>query len=65
MSLVLCVALAATAAALPAPPTNNWRDRLRAAIERAVSQNPDLVAMEARIDAARHRALSAGALPDP
>ena len=54
MSLLLCVALAASAAALPAPPTNNWRDRLRAAIERAVSQNPDLVAMEARIDAARH-----------
>jgi len=65
MSLLLCVALVATAAALPAPPTDNWRDRLRAAIERAVSQNPDLVAMEARINAARHRALSAGALPDP
>jgi cobalt-zinc-cadmium efflux system outer membrane protein len=65
MSLVLCVALAASAAALPAPPTNNWRDRLRAAIERAVSQNPDLVAMEARIEAARHRVLAAGVLPDP
>jgi cobalt-zinc-cadmium efflux system outer membrane protein len=65
MSLVLCVALAASAAALPAPPTNNWKDRLRAAIERAVSQNPDLVAMEARIDAARHRVLAVGALPDP
>jgi outer membrane protein TolC len=65
MSLLLCVALVATAAALPAPPTDNWRDRLRAAIERAVTQNPDLVAMEARINAARHRALSAGALPDP
>jgi cobalt-zinc-cadmium efflux system outer membrane protein len=65
MSLLLCVALVATAAASPTPPTDNWRDRLRAAIERAVSQNPDLAAMEARIDAARHRALSAGALPDP
>ena len=65
MSLVLCVALAATAAASPAPPANNWRNRLRAAIERAVSENPDLAAMEARIDAARYRALSAGALPDP
>jgi cobalt-zinc-cadmium efflux system outer membrane protein len=65
MSLLLCVALVATAAALPPPPTENWKDRLRAAIERAVSQNPDLAAMEARIDAARHRTLSAGALPDP
>jgi outer membrane protein, heavy metal efflux system len=65
MSLLLCVALAATAAALPAPPTDNWRDRLRTAIELAVSQNPDLVAMEARIEAARHRVLSAGVLPDP
>jgi len=65
MSLVLCVALAATAAALPAPPTNNWKERLHAAIERAVSQNPDLVAMEARIEAARHRVLAVSALPDP
>jgi cobalt-zinc-cadmium efflux system outer membrane protein len=42
-----------------------WRDRLRNAIGRATSDNPELRAMEARIEAARHRALEAGALPDP
>src|SRR5262245_17759291 len=39
--------------------------RLRAAIERAVTSNPEIAAMEARISAARHRVSQATALPDP
>jgi len=64
MSFLLCVALVATSA-VPASPSEGWRARLRAAIETAVAQNPDLASMEARIAAARHRALQADALPDP
>lgn len=39
--------------------------RLRAAIERALAQNPELAEMELRIDAARNRVPQAGALADP
>ena len=42
-----------------------WRDRLREAISRAVSQNPELAAMENRIEASRRRVLQADTLPDP
>ncbi len=63
MSLLFSVALVAAAAALAPPP--DWQTRLKAAIERAVAQNRDLASMEARIEAARHRALAADALPDP
>jgi cobalt-zinc-cadmium efflux system outer membrane protein len=63
MLLLFSVALVAAAAAPPPPP--DWQTRLKAAIERAVAQNRDLASMEARIEAARHRALAAGALPDP
>ena len=48
-----------------APMAPDWRHRLREAIARATSGNPDLAAMEARIDAARHRVPQADALPDP
>ena len=58
-------------AALPAPAQDvppaalSWRERLREAITRAVRENPELSGMEARIEAARQRALQADALPDP
>src|SRR5437867_32632 len=52
----------ATVAAVPAP---DWQSRLKAAMDRAIAQNPDLTSMEARIEAARQRALAADALPDP
>lgn len=48
----------------PAPPPE-WRTRLKAAMERAVAQSPDVASMEARIEGARQRALAADALPDP
>lgn len=47
------------------PATPDWRGRLREAIVRAVGQNPELAAMERRIEAAQHRAAQADALPDP
>lgn len=47
------------------PAAPDWRGRLREAIARATSGNPDLAAMEARIEAARHRVSQADALPDP
>lgn len=42
----------------------DWKDRLKAAIERAVSRNPEIAAMEAGIEAARHRVGQSMALPD-
>ncbi len=42
-----------------------WRPRLEAAIERALSNNPDLHATTARAEAARHRVAQADVLPDP
>ena len=60
----LCLGALILRLALPAAaPEGNAR--LRAAIERAVSVNPDLVAMEARIRAARARVPQASAFPDP
>ncbi len=49
----------------PAPTPDGWRPRLVAAIERAISANPELAAMEARIEASRQRAIQAGTFPDP
>ena len=57
-----CGALAQLAAPQPA---SDWAIRLRNAIGRAVGQNPELVSMEARIEAARHRVSQADVLPDP
>lgn len=49
----------------PSPGSPDWLARLRDAMERAASQNPDLAAMESRIDASRHRVPQAAILPDP
>lgn len=59
------LASALAAQAPPLAPPLPWRERLREAIARATAQNPDLAAMESRIEAARQRALQAGTLPDP
>src|SRR5580765_522756 len=48
----------------PAPPAQAGA-RLKAAIERAVANNPEIAAMEAKISAARHRVTQSDALPDP
>ncbi len=59
------------AAALPAASRNaraalpDWRKRLREAIVHATAKNPELSAMESRVEAARKRALQADTLPDP
>lgn len=47
------------------PPEIEWKVRLAVAVQRAVSANPELVAMEARIEASRQRALQSDTLPDP
>src|SRR5262249_26171365 len=39
--------------------------RLQAAIRAAVTQNPEVASMEARIEASRHRVAQSDALPDP
>ena len=57
--------LMASAPAPPEPVPAEWKTRLAAAVERALSANPELAAMESRIQAARQRALQADALPDP
>ncbi|HEY3124147.1 MAG TPA: TolC family protein [Thermoanaerobaculia bacterium] len=63
---VLFFAAAFPAAAQTAPAVApDWRSRLGEAIARAASQNPELAAMESRIEASRHRALQADTLPDP
>ena len=64
MSLLLSLALVATAAA-PANPPVDWSARLTDAIARAIAQNPEVVSMEARIEASHQRVLQANALPDP
>ena len=46
-------------------PATRAEPRLEAAIERALSDNPDIAEMEYRIQAARSRVPQAGALPDP
>jgi len=42
-----------------------WQRRLEEAVSRAVTGNPSIAEMEYQIQAARHRAGQAGALPDP
>ena len=64
MSLLFSLALVATAAA-PAKSPAEWPGRLTDAIARATAQNPDVVSMEARIAASRHRVAQSNALPDP
>jgi len=51
--------------ATPAAPVEDWPERLKAAISRAVAENPDVLSMEARIEASRRRVSQASALPDP
>ena len=51
--------------AAPPPESGAWKKTLAAAIAHAVSANPDLSAMEARIEASRQRAAQADAFPDP
>src|SRR6266404_96126 len=67
--LVFGVVFFGTVIAVPAqtegPVAPDWRHRLRDAIARAISGNPDLASMERRIEAAQHRARQADALPDP
>ena len=53
------------AAPPPPPDAGAWKSRLAAAIRQAVSANPDLSAMEARIEASRQRVLQSDAFPDP
>src|SRR5512135_1133765 len=43
----------------------DWKAPLEAAIARAIAQNPEVAAMESRIEAARHRVAQSRALPDP
>jgi outer membrane protein TolC len=59
-AIVLLVALPSAVSAV-----ETTDRRLRAAIERALAQNPDLAEMELRIEAARNRVPQARALPDP
>lgn len=47
------------------PEAEGSTSRLAAAIQRAIATNPDLAAMEARIESARQKALQADSLPDP
>lgn len=63
--LLLFACLHAAVSAGSAPAADGWNTRLAAAIHRASSANPELVAAEARIEASRQRALQAGAFPDP
>src|SRR5215471_16987284 len=39
--------------------------RLRAAMQAAITQNPEIASMEGRIEASRHRVAQSDALPDP
>jgi len=62
------LALAATALLIALPSAGSAEEadpRLRAAIERALSDNPDIEEMEHRIRAARSRVPQARALPEP
>ena len=64
MRLRIVPAMVFLAAAAAAQETD-WKTRLGAAIGNAVGRNPELAAMESRVEAARHRVGQAGALPDP
>lgn len=65
MRLRIVTALAFLVAVYAAAQETDWKTRLGAAIGNAVARNPELKAMEARVEAARHRVGQAGALPDP
>ncbi|HSS45374.1 MAG TPA: hypothetical protein VLO07_08540, partial [Thermoanaerobaculia bacterium] len=54
-------------AAGQSPPSDaiQWQVRLREAIARATLENPELAAIEARVEAARRRVPQATALPNP
>ncbi|MFN2633465.1 MAG: TolC family protein [Thermoanaerobaculia bacterium] len=43
----------------------DWSSRLQSAIRLAVARNPELSAMESRIEASRQRVAQAGSFPDP
>ncbi len=62
--LFFAAAFPAAAQTAPALPPD-WRSRLGEAIALAASQNPELAAMESRIQASRHRVPQAAVLPDP
>lgn len=62
IGFLFVAACSVDAQSVPAP---DWRGRLREAIIRSVAQNPELAAMEKRIEAAQHRIGQADALPDP
>jgi len=51
--------------AAPPPEAGAWKTRLAAAIGQAIAANPDLAAMESRIEASRQRVLQSDAFPDP
>ncbi|MEO8190066.1 MAG: TolC family protein [Acidobacteriota bacterium] len=51
--------------AAPPPESGAWKKTLAAAIAQALSTNPDLSAMEARIEASRQRVAQADAFPNP
>ncbi|MGH9367086.1 MAG: TolC family protein, partial [Thermoanaerobaculia bacterium] len=61
----LASASALVAQSPPGPIEVGWQERLAAAIRTAVNHNPELKAMESRVQAARHRVGQAAALPDP
>jgi len=61
-----CIALVAGLAAVRLDAEDpDWQRRLEQAVTRAVTANPSIAEMEAGIEAARHRAGQAAALPDP
>jgi outer membrane protein TolC len=62
----LCIALVGVLTAVRlAAESPDWERRLEEAVSRAVSANPSIAEMEARVDTARHRTAQAGAMPDP
>lgn len=65
MRLRIVTAMAFLASASAAAQELDWKTRLGTAISKAAARNPELAAMESRVEAARHRAGQAGALPDP
>ncbi|MFN2386696.1 MAG: TolC family protein [Thermoanaerobaculia bacterium] len=66
LSWMLALLASGLATAQPAQTAEVRREpRLDAAIERALSDNPDIAEMEHRIQAARYRIPQARALPDP
>ena len=59
--LLLATAFRTSGQTVPA----GWQTRLRDAMVRAADRSPELTAMEARIEASRHRVRQAATLPDP